>query len=51
MTSILCRILGHCWYWWTEAIRVRESEMMPGFVYSCRRCPSMKQISQERNGP
>lgn len=37
---MLCWLFGHWWYWWTQHIRVKESEMIPGFVYSCRRCPA-----------
>ena len=48
MSSLLCKIFGHWWYWWTDKIREKPEDMLPGFVYSCRRCPmEMRFVDKE----
>ena len=37
----MCWLFGHWWYWWTKEIREKQKDMLPGFVYSCKRCPAM----------
>lgn len=39
MKKLLCAVFGHWWWWWTPHLRIKPREMLPGFVYSCRRCP------------